>query len=96
MTDEEITKYIDMGDIEKDEEITNERAIAELYRWVRVVNSESYEYENLTPKVLDVAIKALQENDFLTFLMSIINPNEMEKYLSMYNAQNQKGENDGT
>ena len=59
MTVEEINKYVDMGDIENDEEITTERAIAELYRWIRVVEHESYEYENLTPKVLDMAIKAL-------------------------------------
>lgn len=59
MTDEEITKYIDMGDIEKGEEVTTERATAELYRWVRVVNSESFEYENLTPKVLYMAIQAI-------------------------------------
>lgn len=59
MTDEEITKYIDMGDIESGEEVTTERATAELYRWVRVVDSESYGYKNLTPKVLYMVIKAL-------------------------------------
>lgn len=63
MTDEEINKYVDMGDIEKDEEVTTERAMAEVYRWIRVVEHESYEYENLTPKVLNMAIKALQEKD---------------------------------
>ena len=42
-------------------------------------------------QALDTAIKALQEIDFLTFLMNTINPNELETYLSMYNAQNEKG-----
>lgn len=59
MTREEINKYVEMGDIENDEEITTERAIAEVYRWIRVVEGESYEYENLTPRVLDIVIQAL-------------------------------------
>lgn len=59
MTSEELNKYVNMGDIEKDEEITTERAIAEVYRWIRVVEYESYEYENLTPKVLDMVIQSL-------------------------------------
>lgn len=60
MTNEEINKYVDMGDIEKGEEITTERAIVEVYRWVSIVEHESYEYDNLTPKVLDMAIRALK------------------------------------
>ena len=59
MTREELNKYVEMGDIENDEEITTERAIAEVHRWIRVVEGESYEYENLTPKVLDRVIQAL-------------------------------------
>lgn len=44
---------------------------------------------NYDEEPLKMAIKALQEVDFLTFLMNNINKNELEKYFSMYNAQNE-------
>ena len=61
MTREEINKYVEIGDIKYGEEITTERAIAEVYRWIRVIVGESYDYEILTPKVLDMVIQALSE-----------------------------------
>lgn len=36
-------------------------------------------------------VKECQENKtFLEFLYSVINPNDMEKYMSMYNSKNEK------
>lgn len=69
--------------------MTNEEAIKYL-QWVRPIKPYSFDKKGVQ-EAIDMAIKALQDIDFLTFLMNIINPNEMEVYLSMYNAQNVNG-----
>ena len=65
MTEEEINQYVEMGDIKENEPLTKDRTIAEVYRWIRIVEGESYEYKNLTyrvrDKVIDLLEKAVEE-----------------------------------
>lgn len=57
ITREQVDKYVYQGDIKDGEVLTDERIVAELIRWTRVVKSESYEYERLTPLVLTTVLE---------------------------------------
>lgn len=57
ITGEQVNKYVDQGDIKDGEVLTDERIVAELIRWTRVVKGESYEYERLTPLVLTTVLE---------------------------------------
>ena len=57
ITNGKVDEYVDKGDIKDGEMLTDERIVAELIRWTRVVNSESYEYERLTPLVLTTVLE---------------------------------------
>ena len=43
-------------------------------------------------RVRDLPSVTVWQNDFLNFLMNVINPNEMEKYISMYKSNGEKCE----
>lgn len=57
ITSGKVDEYVDKGDIKDGEVLTDERIVAELIRWTRVVNSGSYEYERLTPLVLTTVLE---------------------------------------
>lgn len=54
---------------------------------------ERFCWVNLMRKTAEVLEQIKQEEKFLEFLWNTIQPNEMEAYLSMYNAGDEKEEN---
>lgn len=69
--------------------MTNEEAIKRLNKIKAIYQGMDNKSD---VKALDMAIKALQEIDFLTLLMNNINKNDLEVYFSMYHAQNEERE----
>lgn len=79
------------------EEMTTEKAIEVLQshksHWERLLREKICDKTEGTDFInaVDMSINALQDSDFLTFLMNNISKNELESYFSMYRAINKIG-----
>ena len=67
-------------------------AIEELVGFVQEAERDRDENRERLDKANDVIEELVRKEKFHTFLWNTIQPNEMEAYLSMYNAGNEKGE----
>ena len=64
----------------------------ELIKWLRECTAEQNGEKTLWCKAADAIEELVRKEKFHAFLWNTIQPNEMEVYLSMYNAGNEKEE----
>ena len=72
--------------IDRDDAVKAWRQLSSAEPEVRCIAEIKFSKEDLEELVDEKA------NDFLNFLFNMINPNDMEDYLAMYNSQGENGE----
>ena len=86
----ELKAYRTIGTVEEltaleKSDASKEKSSIEYYNQMREYHDKLAEYESIG------TVEECRENkDFLEFLCNIINPNDMEHYLSMYHGLNEK------